>query len=511
MKLSVRQTSVSILFVLTLLITVFSQEVFAYENDGLNEKVVQTARFINTIPVEYTLGVSKDREVVNWGEYKEAKIYVGRAKAEFKSISGALSEIDKDAVKSVQEGLDALTQQINDRVEPDQIASLSAELSTELLNVVGLSQSNDDTATVIQEINKSLDSYYQKQQQGGNVEEALAEAMNAYALFGPLESGIAAKDQKLLIQMEQKFAKLRDYSSSKPGAEAVQSEIDSLKTDLQTVKQMLTAPAHPFASFLDSLTIILREGFEAILVIGALTSFLIKSDHRDKLKSVYWGAGGAVVASVITAILLQTVFKISGANRETLEGVTMLVAVAILIWISFWLVNKAKGSRWKKFVEGRMKASITTGSVFTLGMTAFFAVYREGFETILFYQAIFSMGSSHVTAVISGLALGLVLLGLVYYLINRYAVKIPMKPYFLATSILLNIMAFRFLGYGIRELQFAGTLNATEINGMPDLSLLGIYPTIEVVTAQAGLLIVLFIGLTISLRKKFIGGTTHAS
>ncbi|HTG70213.1 MAG TPA: FTR1 family protein [Candidatus Udaeobacter sp.] len=511
MKLSVRQTSVSILFVLTLLITVFSQEVFAYENDGLNEKVVQTARFINTIPVEYTLGVSKDREVVNWGEYKEAKIYVGRAKAEFKSISGALSEIDKDAVKSVQEGLDALTQQINDRVEPDQIASLSAELSTELLNVVGLSQSNDDTATVIQEINKSLDSYYQKQQQGGNVEEALAEAMNAYALFGPLESGIAAKDQKLLIQMEQKFAKLRDYSSSKPGAEAVQSEIDSLKTDLQTVKQMLTAPAHPFASFLDSLTIILREGFEAILVIGALTSFLIKSDHRDKLKSVYWGAGGAVVASVITAILLQTVFKISGANRETLEGVTMLVAVAILIWISFWLVNKAKGSRWKKFVEGRMKASITTGSVFTLGMTAFFAVYREGFETILFYQAIFSMGSSHVTAVISGLALGLVLLGLVYYLINRYAVKIPMKPYFLATSILLNIMAFRFLGYGIRELQFAGTLNATEMDGMPDLSLLGIYPTVEVVAAQAGLLIVLFIGLTISLRKKFIGGTTHAS
>jgi high-affinity iron transporter len=436
---------------------------------------------------------------------------VGRAKAEFKSISGALSEIDKDAVKSVQEGLDALTQQINDRVEPDQIASLSAELSTELLNVVGLSQSNDDTATVIQEINKSLDSYYQKQQQGGNVEEALAEAMNAYALFGPLESGIAAKDQKLLIQMEQKFAKLRDYSSSKPGAEAVQSEIDSLKTDLQTVKQMLTAPAHPFASFLDSLTIILREGFEAILVIGALTSFLIKSDHRDKLKSVYWGAGGAVVASVITAILLQTVFKISGANRETLEGVTMLVAVAILIWISFWLVNKAKGSRWKKFVEGRMKASITTGSVFTLGMTAFFAVYREGFETILFYQAIFSMGSSHVTAVISGLALGLVLLGLVYYLINRYAVKIPMKPYFLATSILLNIMAFRFLGYGIRELQFAGTLNATEMDGMPDLSLLGIYPTVEVVAAQAGLLIVLFIGLTISLRKKFIGGTTHAS
>lgn len=511
MKLFIRQASVSILVVLFLLVTVFSQEVFANENDGLNEKVVQTARFINTIPVEYTLGVSKDREVVNWGEYKEAKIYVGRAKAEFKSISGELSEIDKDAVKSVQEGLDALTQQINDREEPDQIVALSAELSTKLLKVVGLSQSNDDTETVIQEINKSLDSYYQKQQQGGNVEEALAEAMNAYALFGPLESGIAAKDQKLLIQMEQKFAKLRDYSSSKPSAEAVQSEIDSLKTDLQTVKQMLTAPAHPFASFLDSLTIILREGFEAILVIGALTSFLIKSDHRDKLKGIYWGAGAAVAASVITAILLQTVFKISGASRETLEGATMLVAVAILIWISFWLVNKAKGSRWKKFVEGRMKASITTGSIFTLGLTAFFAVYREGFETILFYQAIFAMGSSHLTAVIGGLALGLALLGLVYYLINRYAVKIPMKPYFLATSILLNIMAFRFLGYGIRELQFAGTLDATEIDGMPDLSLLGIYPTIEVVAAQAGLLIVLFIGLTISLRKKFIGGTTHAS
>ncbi len=511
MKLFIRQASVSILVVLFLLVPVFSQEVFANENDGLNEKVVQTARFINTIPVEYTLGVSKDREVVNWGEYKEAKIYVGRAKAEFKSISGALSEIDKDAVKNVQEGLDALTQQINDREAPDQIAALSAELSTELLNVVGLSQSNNDTETVIQEINKSLDSYYQKQQQGGNVEEALAEAMNAYALFGPLESSIAAKDQKLLIQMEQKFAKLRDYSSSKPGAEAVQSEIDSIKTDLQTVKQMLTAPAHPFASFLDSLTIILREGFEAILVIGALTSFLIKSDHRDKLKGIYWGAGAAVAASVITAILLQTVFKISGASRETLEGATMLVAVVILIWISFWLVNKAKGSRWKKFVEGRMKASITTGSVFTLGLTAFFAVYREGFETILFYQAIFAMGSSHLTAVIGGLALGVALLGLVYYLINRYAVKIPMKPYFLATSILLNIMAFRFLGYGIRELQFAGTLNATEIDGMPDLSLLGIYPTIEVVAAQAGLLIVLFIGLTISLRKKIIGGTTHAS
>ncbi|MCP1311597.1 FTR1 family iron permease [Paenibacillus tyrfis] len=506
MILTIKRSIASTLFILlTLLPAFFTQQVLAQEYDAFKEKVVQTARFINTIPVEYSLGVDKTGEVMNWGEYKEAKIYVGRAKAEFNSLSTSLSEIDKKATKKVKEGLDDLTQKINDRDDPKHIASLSAELSAVLLDIVGLSQSKgEDTESTIEELNASLDRVYVLYQQG-DIEPALTEALNSYALFGPLESKIAAKNQKLLIQSEQKFARLRELIAAKASPTDLQSEIVSLQRNLQRVEELLTVPASPISLFFDSLTIILREGLEAILVIGALTSFLIKSGHRNKLKSIYWGAGGAIAASLITAVLLQTVLTVSGASREVMEGVTMIVAAAVLIWASYWLIGKAKASRWKQFVEGRMKSSIATGSLFALGMTAFLAVYREGFETILFYQAIYAMSGSNSAVVVGGLVAGLFILAAVYYSFNRYAVKIPLKPYFLGTSILLNVMAFRFLGYGIRELQFVGSLNSTEIHGMPEMNLLGIYPTVEAIAVQSGLLIILFLGLVISVRNKYQG------
>ncbi|RAP77289.1 FTR1 family iron permease [Paenibacillus montanisoli] len=510
MTVTVNRVCASALLMLTLFIACFSQQVRAQQEDTLKEKVVQTARFINTIPVEYSLGVDKNGEVLNWGEYKEAKIYVGRAKAELKSIRSSLSEIDKDATIKVTEGLDDLTQKINDRHEPKHIADLSAELSAELLNIVGLSQSKgENAAATMEEINASLDRVYVTYQQG-DIEAALTEALNAYALFGPLESKVAAQDKKLLIQSELKFASIRELISSKASLANLQTEIEALKGDLQSVNKLLAAPANPISLFIDSLLIMLREGLEAILVIGALTSFLIKAGHRNKLKSIYWGAGGAIAASLLTALLLQTFLSVSGASREAMEGFTMIAAAAVLMWVSFWLARKAKASRWKQFVEGRMKHSIATGSLFTLGMTAFLAVYREGFETILFYQALFAMSGSD-SVVASGLAGGLLFLGIVYYAFNRYAVKIPLKPYFLATSILLTVLAFRFLGYGIRELQFAGSLRSTEIHGMPEMNVLGIYPTVEVIAAQSGLLMFLLLGFIIHVRNKFQGERKHVA
>jgi high-affinity iron transporter len=202
------------------------------------------------------------------------------------------------------------------------------------------------------------------------------------------------------------------------------------------------------------------------------------------------GAWLAVAVSVVSWLLVELLFTVSAAQRESLEGITMLLAMAVLFYVSYWLLSKVESARWNAFVKERMKDALSHGSGFALATVAFLAVYREGLETILFYQALFSTGGGGEAAVLGGMAAGGVVLVGLYVAINAFGLRIPMKPFFAATGVLLYYMAFVFAGKGIAELQTAGLLPLTALAGAPRVPQLGIYPTLESLALQ-GLLLVL--------------------
>jgi high-affinity iron transporter len=240
-----------------------------------------------------------------------------------------------------------------------------------------------------------------------------------------------------------------------------------------------------------SFIIILREGFEAILVLGAIIAYLVKSGNRDKLGTVYIGAGVAVVASGLLAVAINGLEVLSGANQELTEGVTALLAVAMLVWVSNWVLSKSESSAWSSYIKEKMDSSLGRGSVFSLAFVAFLAVFREGAEIILMFQPLANQAGDQASMIWYGLAIGLVVLVGVYLAIRYLSIKLPLRPFFLATSGLLALLALSFAGAGVKELQEAGAANITPLSSVPTVDILGVYPSVEPLAAQAFVLVVM--------------------
>jgi high-affinity iron transporter len=184
------------------------------------------------------------------------------------------------------------------------------------------------------------------------------------------------------------------------------------------------------------------------------------------------------------------------ASREIVEATTMLIAVVVLFSVSYWLISKVEAAKWQKFIRDKVSSALEHGGGKALALVAFLAVYREGAETALFYQALFNEGPNVGLELVLGIIVGFAVLAVIFTLFYRYGVRIPMRPFFTVTSILLYLMAFVFMGKGIRELQEGNVMPITVIPGGPHVDALGIYPSVETLTAQ-GILIVLLIFATI--------------
>ncbi len=254
-----------------------------------------------------------------------------------------------------------------------------------------------------------------------------------------------------------------------------------------------------WAAFLQSLLIILREGFDAILVVGAIVTFLIKTGNRNRLRAIWIGCGLALAASAVTAVVLQTALRAMPATREIIEGITMLIAVVVLFSVSYWLISKVEAARWQRFIRDKVSAALQQGGGRALAVVAFLAVYREGAETALFYQALFAEGRSVAVPIAMGIVVGAVVLAVIFTTFHRYGVRIPLRPFFAATSVMLYFLAFVFAGKGIRELQEGDAVSITMLPGFPNVDALGIFPTVETLLAQL-VLVALF---AIALLKTF--------
>lgn len=264
-------------------------------------------------------------------------------------------------------------------------------------------------------------------------------------------------------------------------------------------------------TFLTAFGLLVREGLEAILVIVAIVAYLIKTGNTPMIKSVYLGCFAAVFASAVLAWFLEYMMgDASGVARELLEGWTMFLAVAVLFYVSNWMLSKADTERWENYIGGKVQQSIDSKSQWTLIFAAFIAVMREGAELILFYKAAFTGGMNSVPHIVYGILAGTAVLVAVWVAFRYFSVKLPLKPFFLFTSVLLFLMCISFMGKGVVELTDADVITGrTVIPAMKgfQIEILSIYDRAETLIPQVMLLIAsLWVTLPHLFGKKKNGG-----
>ena len=394
----------------------------------------------------------------------------------------------------------ATTARLSDSaVAADLAAAGGADTSPAAVAAVRSLQETADaaaTARVFGTVRAQLDSAYALAREGKD-EAASAAAFDAYMTFEQVERSVRAKHPALASSLEARFAALR----TRAAGGATTAELDGIRAglaaDLENAERELGEALSPLNLFFQSFVILVREGLEAILVIGALMAFLVKTGAANRKRDIHVGVGAAVAASLLTAFALETVFQLTPGKREALEGATMVVATGVLFYVSYWLLSKMEVAKWNQFVRGKVQDAVSSGSALALASAAFLAVYREGFETVLFYKALFVAGGTGAStgAIVAGIVLGSVVMVGVYIAINRFGVRLPLKPFFGVTSAFLYYMAFVFAGKGVAELQEGRILPTTIVAWAPRIPALGIYPTVESLAAQGVLLVLLLAAL----------------
>ena len=356
------------------------------------------------------------------------------------------------------------------------------------------SQTSDSIQQVVAGVIRALDKSI-KIFKAGDLEQAAELAFDAYLNYEGIETGLVTKNKDLGLRLESSFGRLRAEIKRGANVNHVEKINQNIQNDLKQAQTILQQKVGFTGLFIQSFSIIVREGFEAILIVAALIAFLIKSKNKDKVKTIYQGVIIGIGASFLTAYILHEVLDISMARQELLEGWIMLVSVAVLFWVSYWLITKIETQKWQSYITTKMTQAITTGNIFALGMVAFFAVYREGFETVLFYKALYLYAGNVNSGIIPGFVAGCIFLVFIFYLINKVGIQIPIKWFFGITSLLLYFMAFTFMGKGLHELQMGEALSLTPAYFSPEISWLGMYPTWETFIGQSLLLIIFLAGL----------------
>lgn len=354
-----------------------------------------------------------------------------------------------------------------------------------------------------------------QQYKGGEYDEAFLTARSAYLdSYEGIEIPIRPINPDFTLDMEIKFAELRNLIQQHQPYDKIEAKIVEIRNGLDESERLVTGTGSiaPSLAFTTSFSIIFREGLESALIIGAILAYLDASRNARYKKHVYLGIVIAIIATVITWYVAQFIIGISGASRELIEAIAGISAVAVLFWVSFWILNKVETKKWIEFVKAKVWQATTTGSVMVFAMLSFFTVYREGFETVLFYQAMFSFAKNMETFVLLGLVLGLAVIISVVFIIRKIGKKLPLRVLFGLTMAIGAYMSIAFIGNAIREFQEVGYISTTHLFGIiPRLeinlaTMTGIHPTLETTVAQIILLSVYVIGslyiLIIQPRRK---------
>lgn len=365
--------------------------------------------------------------------------------------------------------------------------------------------SRSDAIEQLQNVRVSIDLTLSLIKQGRS-DEAFEAAANGYLdHFELVEVPLRIIDNDLTIETEGRFANIRQLIRDDAPVETVRDKLIELRGVLDAIERKLTATgaAAPALIFGQSFLIIFREGFEVVLLVSILLGYLEAARSSSLIKPILIGIGLACVATVLTVVLLRLVFEQLPFSMEVLEGITAMVAVVMLFYVSFWLVARMEHKRWMEFVRARLWSAVSLGSTASLMLVGFTAVYREGFETALFYQALWSFGEGLGRWVLAGLVAGLVALTAVAIVMFRLGRKVPVKRFMSIAVICVMITSITFLGNAVHALQAGDLIEYHRLDNWPQIPIFlsqvtGYWPTLQSVVAQ------------IVLSVIYLGGAVYA-
>ena len=331
-------------------------------------------------------------------------------------------------------------------------------------------------------------------------------ALSAYLDgFEPVEPTLGARDATLLARIEGAMGEYRaavDHGAAPDDLANRALVLNSLFDDAEAA--LAPGASSSASTFLGAFTILLREGLEALLIIVAMIAFLRKAERSEVLPYVHAGWAGALAAGLLTWMIATYAIGISGASRELTEGFGSLFAAVVLLSVGIWMHGKAQADQWQRYIREKMAHALSGRSAWFLFGLAFVVVYREVFETILFYAALWTQGNGG--ALLAGAGAAVAVLGVIAWAMLRYSRQLPIAKFFAYSSWLMAGLTVVLAGKGVAALQEAGIIDIAPIADAPRLSMLGVFPTWQSIVAQLLMAVAIVAGFSLNRRK---GRRTH--
>ncbi|WP_289284061.1 MULTISPECIES: cytochrome c/FTR1 family iron permease [unclassified Methylophaga] len=365
--------------------------------------------------------------------------------------------------------------------------------------------SNDPLAMAKQQLKAAHTSYL-----SGDYKAAQALAVSAYLDgFELAENALDAYDPQLRKDIEKSMMAFRQLTAQSEKQDDITALLEQTNHQLSQAQDLLSADTLSDSTlFTASLVILLREGLEAMLVVLALVTVLVKTERRDAVKYVHAGWVFALIAGVATWWAAQNLISISGASREIMEGVGALMAAVILFYVGFWMHSKTNAVAWQAYINQHIHRHLSTGTLWGLAGLSFIAVYREVFETVLFYQALLTQSaSSQSMSIATGFVTAVVILGLLFWLFVKYSLRLPIRTFFTFSTYLMLALSFVLIGKAVAALQEADLISISSLPVDFALSWLGIYSTWEGLSAQ---LVIVMLSLLILMGIRPFGNKETA-
>jgi high-affinity iron transporter len=334
----------------------------------------------------------------------------------------------------------------------------------------------------------------------GDRQHAGALALSAYLDgFEPIEPALSARDRVLMEGIEGAMGDYRAAIQSGENAEALANRVQVLDNLFDDAEASLSPDAvSGLSTFLGAATILLREGLEALLIVVAMIAFLRKAERIEVMRYVHAGWLAALVAGFLTWVVATWVIGISGASREATEGFGSVFAAVVLLSVGIWMHGKAQADQWQRYIREKMTTALSGGSAWFLFGLAFIVVYREVFETILFYAALWTQGNGGM--ILAGALSACAALAVIAWAMLRYSRRLPIGKFFTYSSWLMAVLTVVLVGKGIAALQEAGIVSIAPLHSVPRISLVGLFPTTQTVAAQVVMIAALTIGFTLNRR-----------
>ena len=386
---------------------------------------------------------------------------------------------------------------LEQRVGADQAAALTAYLRA---NPGAIAAERPGALDLVRaRLGESLDAVA-----AGDRDRANTLALSAYLDgFEPVEAVLATRDGALMGRVEQALAGFRAAIARGESETALRQRLADTNRLLDAAEAALAPEAaSDISTFVGAFAILLREGLEALLVVIAMIAFLRKAERTEALPYVHGGWVAALLAGAATWAVATYAIGISGASRELTEGFGSLLAAVILLSVGIWMHGKSQAAEWRRYIAEKMQGALSRGSAWFLFGLAFIVVYREVFETILFFAALWTADNG--ATILAGALTGLALLSLIAWAMLRLSKTLPITLFFRYSAILIAVLAVVLAGKGIGALQEAGMVPVTPLAGVPRIPMLGLFPTVQAVGAQLLALVAVLLGFRAARRTDAV-------